>query len=156
MPDVLEKVMRARDYTTISVSQLDQMVAAFALNNSNGVKGKIVSRSLKLCAHNIDLLAKFVEQNNDLLSWTRPTGAGTAFVRIRGSDGKWIDDEKFCRELVEATGLMVVPGGYCFGTEDAEELKGYLRIGFVCEVEEMVRGLDILGKFIGGTLRQGT
>jgi aspartate/methionine/tyrosine aminotransferase len=126
--------MTTRDYTTISVSQLDQAVAVAALD----IREQILKRSLALCARNLDLLEQWVMGLGERVWWAgRPHGAATAFVRIRDRGGAgWVDDRGFCERLVRETGVMVVPGGYCFGEPGDGWLGGFLRIGFVCETEQ--------------------
>jgi aspartate/methionine/tyrosine aminotransferase len=143
-------LLTTRDYTTIAVSQLDQAVAGAALT----IRDEILHRSLALCARNLDILDAWVAGLGERVWWAgRPAGGATAFVRVKERDGKgWVDDRVFCEKLVRETGVMVVPGGYCFGEQEQEGkegwLRGFLRIGFVCETEVFESGLGILGDAI--------
>ncbi|KAK0720127.1 pyridoxal phosphate-dependent transferase [Lasiosphaeris hirsuta] len=150
-PDVafLERVMTARDWTTISVSQLDSGVAAFAL--SDKVLPQILARNHATCSRSIVVLAEFVARNQGCVEWTPPAGAGTAFVRVLGPDGEPVDDAAFADVLVKETGVSVLPGGFCFrdGDEDIE-LKGYIRIGLGLNEHILREGLKILERFLDG------
>ena len=149
MAEVREAVMGMRDYTSIAVSQVDQMAAAKVLDGKNGVRQAVLKRSLELCARNLELLEAWGRERKERVSWVRPSGAGTTFVRVKDKDGGWIDDKEFAERVVRETGLMAVPGGWCFGGEPGvESFQGYLRIGFVCGTEQMVAGLEILGRVV--------
>ncbi|KAK3359640.1 pyridoxal phosphate-dependent transferase [Lasiosphaeria hispida] len=150
-PDIafLERVMTARDWTTISVSQLDSGVAAFAL--SDKVLPQILARNHATCARSIAVLADFAARNQGRVEWTPPAGAGTAFVRVLGPDGTPVDDAAFADVLVRETGVSVLPGGFCFGDEDEDtELKGYIRIGLGLNEHVLREGLRIVESFLDG------
>lgn len=149
MKEVRDAVMGMRDYTSIAISQVDQMIAAKVLDGKRGVREVVLQRSLELCAGNLELLEAWVQARKERVSWVRPNGAGTAFVRVKDKAGKWVDDKDFTESVVRKTGLMVVPGGWAFGTEEGgDDLRGYLRIGFVGDTEQMAKGLEILGKVL--------
>ena len=149
MKEVKDSIMGMRDYTSIAISQVDQMVAGKALDGKSGVRQVVLKRSLELCARNLGLLEAWVQERKGKVSWVRPNGAGTAFVRVKDSAGEWVEDKEFTERVVRETGLMAVPGGWCFGTEQGVEgFRGYLRIGFVCEPGLMVKGLETLGRVV--------
>ncbi len=139
--EIIEKVAAARDYTTISVSHLDQQVAAFALSSST-ISG-LLGRNIRLAKTNLELLEKFVEGHRWICEWVKPVAGTTAFVRFH-REGKPVDDVQFCRTLQEQTGVMFMPGAKGFG----EEWKGYVRIGYVNETEVVREGLKALEKFV--------
>lgn len=139
--EIIEKLAEARHYTTISVSQLDEQVAAFALHQ-NTVHG-LLSRNLKLAKTNIELMDRFVLKNDDACEWIRPLAGTTAFVKFH-REGQAVDSVDFCQKLLEKTGVLFVPGSECFGAE----FKGYVRIGFVNHTETLKEGLDKATQFI--------
>lgn len=138
---IIEKIASARDYTTISVSQLDDAVATYALSNS--VLHALLSRNIKLAKTNLELLEAFVDEHSEFCSWVKPTGGTTAFIRFE-EDGQAIDDVRFCIDLLEKTKVMFVPGSKCFG----KEFRGFVRIGFVCETSVLKEGLEKLGAYV--------
>lgn len=139
--EIIEILAEARHYTTISVSQLDEQVAAFALHQ-NTVHG-LLSRNLKLAKTNIELMDRFVLKNDDACEWIRPLAGTTAFVKFH-REGQAVDSVDFCQKLLEKTGVLFVPGSECFGAE----FKGYVRIGFVNHTETLKEGLDKATQFI--------
>ncbi|KAF2651778.1 PLP-dependent transferase [Lophiostoma macrostomum CBS 122681] len=138
---IIEKIAEARHYTMISVSQLDEQVAAYALHQ-NTVHG-LLARNIQLAKANLALLERFVLKNDDACEWVKPLAGTTAFVKFH-RDGKAVDSVDFCKQLLEKTGVLFVPGSECFG----EEFKGYVRIGFVNHTEKIKEGLDAATKFV--------
>jgi aspartate/methionine/tyrosine aminotransferase len=138
--DVIETIASARHYTSISVSQLDEQVAAFALSAST-VHG-LLARNLQLAKKNMALMEKFVVKNEDECEWVKPVAGTTAFVKFH-REGKPVDSVDFCKKLLAKTGVLFTPGT-CFG----EEWQGYVRIGFVNHTELIEQGLNEATKFV--------
>lgn len=138
--DLLRKILTARDYTTTTVSRLDDAVATFALGPS--VLPNILKRSLESCREGIELIDAFV-QRNPRCSWSRPNGAATAFVRICDEQGQPVDDVAFCATLAEQAGLCVIPAGWCFRNDGTGDFKGYCRFP-LGNVAALRQGLPIL------------
>jgi aspartate/methionine/tyrosine aminotransferase len=139
--DLIEKIAEARHYTTISVSFFDEQIAAYALHSST--IHNLLARNIQLAKTNLALLEKFVIKNEDECEWVKPVAGTTAFVKFH-REGKPVDSVDFCKKLLEATGVMFVPGSTCFG----DEFKGYVRIGFVNHTDVVKEGLDAATKFI--------
>lgn len=140
-PELIETIAQARHYTTISVSQFDEQVAAYALHPST-VHG-LLARNIQLAKTNLALLEKFVLKNEDECEWIKPVAGTTAFIKFH-REGKPVDSVDFCKKLLEKTGVLFVPGSQSFG----EEWKGYVRIGFVNQTDIVRAGLDEATKFI--------
>ncbi|KAG8533197.1 uncharacterized protein KY384_001980 [Bacidia gigantensis] len=120
---IMSACAMARDFTTISVSQLDDQVAAFAL--SQDCIHNLLSRNLKLAKTNLALLEQFVDSHKWACQWTRPVAGTTAFIKFVKM-GRAVDDVVFCKDLIDKTGVMFCPGSHCFG--DGEDLRGYVRV----------------------------
>lgn len=133
--EIIEKIANARHYTTISVSSVDERIAAFALHQNT--VHQLLSRNITLAKTNLALLEKFVIKHDDICEWVKPIAGTTAFIRFH-RDGKAVDDVAMCKRLGEEAKVVVVPGSYGFG----EEFKGYVRIGFVCKTEVLKEGLE--------------
>lgn len=138
---IIEQLAQARHYTLISVSQLDEQVAAYALH-PNTVHA-LLARNIKLAKTNLEILERFVVKNDEVCSWVKPVAGTTTFVKFC-RDGKAVDSGNFCRRLIERTGVMFVPGDECFG----KEYKGYVRIGFVNGTEVVKEGLERVTQFL--------
>ena len=138
---IIEAIATARDYTTISVSQLDDQVASYALSGS--VLHALLGRNIKLAKTNLALLEAFVNSHSSICSWIKPTGGTTAFVEF-SKNGLVVDDVQFCIDVIQKTKVMFLPGSKCFG----QEFKGFVRIGFVCETEVLQEALKKLRGFL--------
>lgn len=141
--ELLEACLRARDYTTISVSQFDDQIAAFAL--SQRCVHSLLSRNIQLAKKNLKLLERFVEGHRWACEWVKPLAGTTAFIKFCLM-GDPVDDEAFCDELVRQTGVILSPGSKCFG--DGKDFKGYVRVGFCCETQVLQEGLEKLSAFM--------
>lgn len=130
---LIRRVMTLRDYTTISVSLLDQGVASFAL--SAEVLPRIVARNVALCKESVALIEEFVGRSGGRCAWVRPRGAGVAFIKfLRDAGGKEgeekqpVDDRAFSQALAEREGISSVPGELCFSADGRGDFKGYVRL----------------------------
>lgn len=144
---MLEAIATARDYTTISVSQLDDAVASYTLSAS--VLHGLLGRNIKLAKTNLTLLEAFVEENKANCSWVKPTGGTTAFIKFERKGGEPVEDVQFAVDVIEKTKVMFLPGSKCFG----EEFKGFVRLGFVCETEVLREALGRLGTYVRENLK---
>lgn len=140
---IIDAVCAARDYTTISVSQLDDQVASYAL--SEAVLPALVKRNLSLARTNLALLDAFVGKYSHVCSWNKPTAGTTAFVQFK-KGGEPVNDEEFVMDLLEKTKVLFLPGTPCFG--HGKEFNGYVRIGYVCHTEVLREGLEKLGQYV--------
>ncbi len=142
-PEILEACAQARDYTTISVSQIDDAVAAFALGPST--IHALLARNIQLAKRNLGILEEWIESHRWACEWVRPVAGTIAFVKF-SKMGKEIDDVVFCERLMEACGVMLCPGSRCFGND--ADFKGYVRFGFCCETKVLEDGLANMAEFM--------
>lgn len=105
--DVIEQCQIARDYTTISVSKIDQKVAEFALSPDT-IHG-LLGRNIQLAKANLEILDRFVMKHDEYCSYVKPVAGTTALVKFE-RDGKAVDASAFCKALQEKTGVMFLPG----------------------------------------------
>lgn len=142
-PEIIEACAQARDYTTISVSQLDDQIAAYALDNN--CIHSLLSRNIQLAKRNLGILETFVESHRWACEWIKPVAGTTAFIKF-SLMGSPVDDVAFCQKLMEETKVMLVPGSRCFG--DGKEFKGFVRFGFCCETDVLEEGLEKMKSFM--------
>ena len=140
---IIDTCYKMRLYTTTTVSQLDEAVAAEAL--SDRCIHAILARNIKNCLANTNAWQSFVDEHNWAAQWVRPVAGTTAFIRFHKM-GKPVDDEKFCLQVEEKAGVVMIPGSKCFG--DQTDFKGYVRVGLGIEPEKVKAGLAALAKFI--------
>lgn len=142
-PSIIEACAASRHYTTLSVSQIDDQIAAFALDGH--CVHNVLSKNIRLAKKNLTVLEEFIEEHRWACRWVKPVAGTTAFVKF-SRNGKPIDDVTMCEQLQEKTGVMMMPGSKCFG--GGVEFKGYVRIGFVPEHEVVVQAMDALRGFM--------
>lgn len=140
---IVEACANSRDYTTISVGQIDDAVASFAL--APECIHNLLKRNIELARTNLAVLEKFIESHRWACDWIKPRAGTTAFVRFNKM-GKPVNDVVFCEMLQERKGVMFVPGSLCFG--GGEDFQGYVRVGYACETEVLEKGLDALREFM--------
>jgi aspartate/methionine/tyrosine aminotransferase len=140
---IIEMLATGRDYTTISVSQVDDRIASYALSAS--VLHALLRRNINLAKTNLAMLEAFVDKHDEICSWVKPTAGTTAFIKFE-NDGKPVDDVELCLDLLEKTKVMVMPGSRCFG--HGKDFRGFVRFGYVCETEILVEGLARLEKYL--------
>ncbi|KAF4979297.1 hypothetical protein FZEAL_4464 [Fusarium zealandicum] len=140
---IMSALTSARDYTTISVSQMDDQIASYAL--SPAVQPSLVERNIALARTNAKILKEFLDRYKSVCSYVEPKAGTTAFVRFN-KNGKPVDDVAFCKDLLDKTKVFFCPGSHCFG--GGEDFKGYVRIGYVCETAVLEEGLKALALYL--------
>ncbi|KAJ6781865.1 hypothetical protein PWT90_06522 [Aphanocladium album] len=144
---IMNDLVEARDYTTISVSQVDDQIATYALA---AVRQPLITRNVRLAVQNLGLLRDFINKHSDVCDWVCPNAGTTAFVHFKHKRGDPVSDVSFCLELLQHTKILLVPGSKCFGKND--DFIGYVRFGYVCETEVLEEALAKLGEYIEATL----
>jgi aspartate/methionine/tyrosine aminotransferase len=112
---LLQRMAALKDYTTICSSAPSELLAELALRNGRA----IIQRNRGIIAGNLSLLDRFFERNAERFSWVRPAAGPIAFPRLRNGNS-----EKFCDDLVKATGVLLLPGAV-YGDRG-----NHFRIGF--------------------------
>ncbi|KAK2749927.1 hypothetical protein FQN57_005344 [Myotisia sp. PD_48] len=139
----IDQCITHRSYTTISVSQIDEEIAAFALDGA--CLHPLLKRNLEIARRNLPLVDSFIEQHRWACEWVRPVASSTGFIKF-SKIGKPVDDAELCTQLFEKKGLLLVPGSSCFG--DNVDFKGYVRIGYAGSTEELEAALKELKQFM--------
>ncbi|KAL8740576.1 MAG: hypothetical protein Q9190_006741 [Brigantiaea leucoxantha] len=150
--DLVHRCSSARDYTTISVSQIDDHIASYALGPN--VVHSLLARNIELAKTNLAILEIFINKQKEkgYCRWKKPIAGTTAFVKfLKGH--KSVDDVQLCKMLHEMKGVLWVPGSECFGNGESEKGKprdfsGYVRIGYCCETAVLKEGLEKVDEFI--------
>ncbi|MEE4377729.1 MAG: aminotransferase class I/II-fold pyridoxal phosphate-dependent enzyme [Candidatus Competibacteraceae bacterium] len=109
------KLAAFKDYTTICNSAPSEFLATLALRH--GVK--IIERNLQIIRDNLNRLNLFFSAHGELFKWHSPKAGSIAFPMLL--QGKV---DKFCADLVEKAGVLLLPG-----TLYGDEYNAF-RIGF--------------------------
>ncbi len=130
-PDVLDRLVELRDYTTLALSPLVEHVAARVIENGD----LLLKPRLAQAHHNLELLLTWVDRHREFVSVVRPQGGVCVFMRLH----EIADVEDFCRQFADEYSVLLVPGT-SFGEPN------HVRLGFGCSTEELTEGLSRLSQ----------
>jgi aspartate/methionine/tyrosine aminotransferase len=131
-PDLLHAVSRHRDYSVISVGMLDDLLASIALE----ARDALLARNRAIVRANLATLDAWVAAE-PRIGFVRPRAGTTALLRYDAA----MTSEAFCAGLLEAEGVLLVPGGVM-------EAEGYARIGYANAPEVLRSGLERTSAFL--------
>ena len=140
-PSIIDLCVNARCYCLITTSQVDEHIAAFALDKTR--MANIVQRNIDRTRNNRKVVQNFIEEHSDICTWVPPVGGPLGFIKFTRMD-KPIDDAKFCDRLYKEREVLLVPGGPGFG----KEFGGYVRIGLGGDTQALKYGLGVVKDFI--------
>ncbi|WP_046734275.1 aminotransferase [Streptomyces humi] len=129
---LLTEAATHRDYTTISVGRVDDLLACVALEN----KDAILARSHQITRTNLAILDEWVTGRDDI-TYVRPASGTTALLRYSAPIGSY----EFCTRLLQETGVMLTPGA-------AFDIEHTIRIGFADDTATLRTGLELVGQFL--------
>ncbi len=117
---VRDAVLRAelaayKDYLSICGAGPSELLATIAMRHAEEIAGRVRA----LCMENLKHLDAFMARHADRLEWVRPSAGTIAFPRVRQADAA-----PMCRQLLDATGVLLAPGALF----DADPR--HFRIGF--------------------------
>ncbi|WNI21500.1 capreomycidine synthase [Streptomyces sp. ITFR-16] len=131
---LLTEMVRIRDYTTISTSPLNELLALRVLRDAD----RVLLPRLDLARKNRAALLEWAAVHDGLVTCPVPVGGVSAFPRFPGVP----DVTDACESLLRHHGVLVVPGR-CFGRPDR------MRIGFGGDAEEFTAGLERVAQVLG-------
>lgn len=131
---VRDRLARLKDYTTICGSAPSEILAIIALR----ARECIVARSREIIAGNLPLLDAFFARHRERFFWVRPSAGSVAFPRLSSDAPAAV--EGFCQDLVEKTGVLLLPGSHF------EHPGNHFRIGF--GRADMPTALERLEEFV--------
>ncbi len=134
--DMLHEVMIHRDYNTISVGKIDELLAALALEN----RDKILNRSRRITRENLQIVKDWIA-DEPLISWVEPNSGTTALLKYDLA----MSSRDLCVALLQEEGVMLTPGS-------ALDMEGWLRLGYTNPTADLKAGL---AKFSGFLARHG-
>lgn len=130
--ELIHELTIHRDYNTISVGMVDDLLASIALENAEAILG----RNRALTRANLATLSAWVDDQPHI-SWIKPQSGTTALLK----HDLPMTSREFCVDLVETTGVMLTPGS-------AMGMEGYLRIGYANTPDILAAGLALLGNHL--------
>lgn len=130
-PDVIADCVHIRDYTTLHVAPVVELLALGALEHTDAV----VRPRLQQAMRNLEVLEKWVADNAGRVEMAPVLGGVAAFPRLIGLGST----DAFCDRLFHERSVLVIPGS-CFGVPE------HVRVGFGGPPAELVEGLDRLAE----------
>ena len=136
---LLARCAAFKDYTTICASAPAEILSLIGLR----ARSVVLERSRRIIATNLAVLDRLVAERPDVLSWIRPRAGSVAYpeLRLAGRFAGW-DADRFAAELVEAEGVLLLPGSR-LGQPGNRVRLGFGRL----DLPEAVAGLE---RFVAG------
>ncbi len=138
-PEVLRRCIRVRDYLTLHLSPLVELIATRAVEKAD----LLLAPRRRQARRNRRMLARWVAEQDGRVEWVLPAAGVCAFPRL----GQVGDVDGFCRRLAEEQRVLLVPGT-CFGQPR------HVRLGFGGPPRRLEEGLSRLSLALaenGGT-----
>ena len=126
-PEILAKCIELRDYITLHLSPLTELIAQRAIEQSD----RLLNLRMPQIQANLAMLTEWCEQHKDFVDYVRPQGGVTAFLRLP----EITDIDGFCHRLIAEHKTLLVPGS-CFNSP------AFVRIGFGGSAAEFKPGLS--------------
>ena len=131
--EVLNKMTRFKDYTTICNSAPSEFLAALALRKSR----RLIGRNKAIVTDNLEKLDRFIQDHASVFKWIKPSAGPIGFPSL--ADGS--DASAFCDRLLAESGVLLLPGAVYH-----EDYGSHFRIGFGRKNFE--EGLSILDDYL--------
>lgn len=128
-PGVIADCVRFRDYTTLHVAPIIELLALGVLEHAD----EFVRPRLEQALRNRETLGRWIAENADWVSMAPVLGGVAAFPRLLGLGST----DAFCDRLFRERGVLIIPGS-CFGAPE------HVRIGFGGPPAEFTDGLERL------------
>lgn len=100
--EFIQKAGSYKLYLSICNSAPSEILALIGLR----AKDTLLKRNRKIMLHNLQLLDAFMERQRHRLAWVRPQSGTVAFLELLLP----IPIEQFTEQLVEKTGVLIMPG----------------------------------------------
>jgi aspartate/methionine/tyrosine aminotransferase len=117
--ELLERLEKRKHYTSICNAGPSEYLAAVALRSREA----IWERNRGIVAANRRVFDDFFAAWADLFDWQPPVGGCVCFPRYKGRDV-----EDFCRRLLDAEGVLVLPASM-YESEIADVPRDHFRVG---------------------------
>ena len=139
-PAVFETMARVRDYTTLHLSPLVELLAERVIDGAD----RILAQKRAAARRNRALVQRWIGEQEGAITWTPPQGGVCGFPRLH--DVPCV--EEFCHALAREHRVLLVPGT-CFGTP------GHVRLGFGGHATALEEGLGRLSEALPPRRRGG-
>ena len=131
-PDLIERCLEVRDYTTISCSVLDDALAVLALEHLD----EVLERNLEIVRGNLAMVDEWLA-GEPRLHHVRPRAGTTTLIRYTYP----VPSVDLCQALFDFNGAFVMPGA-AFDEEHA------FRLGYACARDVLEGGLAAISAYL--------
>jgi capreomycidine synthase len=131
--EVLTQCIQLRDYITLYLSPLVELIAQRAIAQSD----RLLSLRLPQIRANLAILADWCAQHEEFIDYVPPQGGVSTFLRLTGV----ANVEEFCHRLAREYKTLLVPGS-CFNQPS------FVRLGFGGATAELEQGLSRLSTLL--------
>ena len=100
--ELMKKIEKFKDYTTICNSALSEILSIVALRN----KDQIIGRNLNLIRENIIIVKDFIAKHDKFFKWIESKGSSVAFPLLT----ERMPADEFCKKLVDQKSILLLPG----------------------------------------------
>ena len=132
--ELIQATKKLQSQSTSNINSITQKAAIVGLNGAADADIEMMRKAFKERRDEAVALFNAV----DGLSVVKPDGAFYLFVNIKEVSN---DSMQFCKDLLEQTGVAVVPG-VGFGSE------GYFRFSFATDIESIRTGIKRIEEFV--------
>jgi len=130
-PEVFERCFHLRDYTTLHLSPLVELIARRVMEK----RGLFVAPRLQQARRNLALVESWAAEHREWIEWISPSGGVSAFPRLIHEE----NSEDFCHRMGQIHKVLLVPGT-CFGHPQ------HVRLGFGGATDQLEEGLARLSQ----------
>jgi aspartate/methionine/tyrosine aminotransferase len=130
---LVQSLLRLKDYTTICSSAPSEFLANVALTQAE----TIIQRNLGIIQANLAHVREFMIRREDVFAWHEPMAGPIAFARLRTGSAV-----TFCEEVVLESGVLLVPSTL-FDFGDSHLRWGLGRLNFREGLSVLDKHLDV-------------
>jgi aspartate/methionine/tyrosine aminotransferase len=131
-PDLIERCLEVRDYTTISCGALDDALAVMALEHLD----EVLARNLAIVRGNLAIVDEWLA-GEPRLHHVRPRAGTTTLIRYEYP----VSSVELCQAMFDFNGAFVMPG-VAFNEEHS------FRLGYACARDVLVGGLTAISEYL--------
>lgn len=133
--DIIEKIWRRHEYTTLSTSIFSNNLATIAL--SPDVRPRIIQRTRNYIRKGFPILQQWIDQQKDIFKMVPPQAAAIAFLQYQLN----INSTKLANKLIQEKSVLIVPGDH-FGMDK------FIRVSFGLPKDFLKEGLTRIQQLV--------
>lgn len=133
--DIIEKIWRRHEYTTLSTSIFSNNLATIAL--SADVRPRIIQRTRNYIRKGFPVLQQWIDKQKDIFKMVPPQAAAIAFLQYQLN----INSTKLANKLIQEKSVLIVPGDH-FGMDK------FIRVSFGLPEDFLKEGLTRIQQLV--------